>query len=184
MPSDMNISLEQHLRDTLSTLAPVLPANITLDLTAPTVPYSELQEISKWSRTEEGQKAAKGVDCSMIALLAGSTTSPERRFAPVEKRVDDSKRELNDRKAVVAVVNSLLSIGGSGMASWWAAGVIGWRDEWVSDDILYSVSVIYRCLLESVVRAVRCCCCRHSRRSFVCDMGLSHDQKEQTEWAT
>lgn len=145
MTSDINISLEQHLLDTLTTLAPVLPVHISLDLSAPTVPYSVLQSISKWSRTAEGETALKGLGLdvqsySMIALLAGSVTSPERRFPAPEKRVDESKREMNDRKAVVAVVNSLLSIAGAGVATWWACGVAGWRDEWVSAHLIPTVA--------------------------------------------
>jgi len=66
----------------------------------------------------------------MIALLAGTTTSPERKFPayiPPDPHADQ-KREYQDRKAVTALLNALLSIIGSGAATWWAAE--GWRPEW------------------------------------------------------
>ncbi len=72
----------------------------------------------------------------MVALLAGTRTSPERKFPsmPVSTGEGDEaarKRELGDRRAVTAVFNVLLSILGSGLATWWAAGRLAWRDEWV-----------------------------------------------------
>jgi hypothetical protein len=81
----------------------------------------------------------------MIALLAGSTTSPEKRFPPHERArpEHDLKREMNDRKAVVAVTNSLLSIAGAGFATWWATGVAGWRDEWVRAPPKVNFPLIY-----------------------------------------
>jgi hypothetical protein len=70
----------------------------------------------------------------MIALLAGTMTSPERRFPPhVPKgEVDQHKRFNADRKAITGVINALLSIGGAGLATWWVAEGRGWKDEWVS----------------------------------------------------
>jgi TMEM199 family protein len=70
----------------------------------------------------------------MVSLLAGTITSPERRFPPHKRHKsadEEAKKEMNDRKAVIAVANSLLSIGGAGIAAWWASGIVGWRDEWV-----------------------------------------------------
>lgn len=76
----------------------------------------------------------------MIALLAGTRTSPERKFpagSPVTRldgralSIEDVKRNLDDRRAVTAVLNALLSILGSGAATWWAAERLAWKDEWV-----------------------------------------------------
>lgn len=80
----------------------------------------------------------------MVSLLAGSTTSPERRFPSHMGETDDplahARREINDRKAVVTLINALLSIGGSGAATWYATGVAGWRNEWVRIHSSYSAS--------------------------------------------
>ncbi|PSS31030.1 hypothetical protein PHLCEN_2v2443 [Hermanssonia centrifuga] len=72
----------------------------------------------------------------MVALLAGTRTSPERKFPSHAPLVTDGQaeagRELNDRRAVTAVLNALLSIFGSGAATWWAAEKLYWKDEWCS----------------------------------------------------
>jgi hypothetical protein len=69
----------------------------------------------------------------MIALLAGTTTSPERKFPLVVPQSviaeEERKRQIADRKAITAVVNALLSIAGSGVATWFVAE--RWRYEWV-----------------------------------------------------
>lgn len=74
----------------------------------------------------------------MIALLAGSMTSPERKFPdyvpPKEPEVLEAER-LKERKTITALVNSLLSIVGAGFATYWAAAMTGWRNEWVCDPI-------------------------------------------------
>lgn len=71
----------------------------------------------------------------MIALLAGSTTSPERRF-PAHVLAKDSeeagKQRHRERKEITTLLNALLSVGGSGAATWWAAEKAGWKNEWVS----------------------------------------------------
>ncbi|KAI0372745.1 hypothetical protein BV20DRAFT_1111908 [Pilatotrama ljubarskyi] len=108
-----------------------------------TIPYELLLAISKWSRTAEGEQALarhepplRAQDYSMVALLAGTRTSPDRNFphAPVPGIGADSqaahRRELSDRRAVTAVLNALLSIGGAALATYWAAGRLAWKDEW------------------------------------------------------
>ena len=148
---ELNISLEPHLQETLSHIAVLLPKPLSDQLepylnhvqipsqTTPTIPYSLLQSISQWSRTLPGLATLKSHepplsphDYSMIALLAGTITSPERKFPayiPPDSHADQ-KREYKDRKTVAAILNALLSIIGSGAATWWAAA--GWRPEWVS----------------------------------------------------
>ncbi|KIP08817.1 hypothetical protein PHLGIDRAFT_361177 [Phlebiopsis gigantea 11061_1 CR5-6] len=165
--SDVNISLEQHLVETLEPLVPVLPDDISADLSAvlgaasnashtpssappppsahdtawsqPLIRHSLLSTISTWTRTAEGRKALTSHrppldpnSYAMVALLAGTRTSPEKKFpvVPVPIPGADARKELNDRRAVTAVFNALLSIFGAGAATWWAADRLRWKDEW------------------------------------------------------
>ncbi|OSX62387.1 hypothetical protein POSPLADRAFT_1181499 [Postia placenta MAD-698-R-SB12] len=146
--SELTVSLEPHLVDVLKPLPHLLPASISSRLSpflsddslpASTIPYALLSAISSWSRSAEGTRALqehstslKPSDYSMIALLAGTRTSPDKKFPhiPVRSPLEDAQREVSDRRAVVAIVNALLSIGGSGAATWWAAGRLAWKDEW------------------------------------------------------
>ena len=158
---DANLSFTHDLADRLQPLKRILPPHLATLIPSlppaespsttttpsdpattptPTVPYSLLYSISKWTRTEEGTVAltANSLNpCSygMVSLLAGLTTSPERKFPPHEVETEDplanARREINDRKAVVTLINALLSVGGSGAATWYATGVVGWRNEWV-----------------------------------------------------
>ena len=164
----VNISFTHDLADRLEPLKRILPPHLAVPIpslspatspstattppgyvatSAQTVPYSLLYSISKWTRTEEGAVALSANSLNprsyeMVSLLAGSTTSPERKFPPHKAETDDplahARREINDRKAVVTLVNALLSIGGSGAATWYATGVVGWRNEWVRIHSLYS----------------------------------------------
>lgn len=166
---DVNISFTRDLADRLDPLKRILPPQLAAPIppsppspssptaatpsdpsattSTSTVPYSLLYSISKWTRTEEGVAALSANSLNprsyeMISLLAGSTTSPERKFPPHKVGPDDpladKRREINDRKAVVTLINALLSIGGSGAATWYATGVVGWRSEWVRIYSLYS----------------------------------------------
>ncbi|KAI0705172.1 hypothetical protein BC835DRAFT_1261295 [Cytidiella melzeri] len=108
----------------------------------PVVPYALLSSISTWSRSPEGLSALKSCtpplqssDYSIVALLAGTRSAPDRTFpvgfAPLDYNGDAASRtEMNDRRAVTALINALLSIIGSGAATWWAAGRLGWQNEW------------------------------------------------------
>ena len=165
-----NISLTHDLADRLQPLKQILPTRLaalipsspsppsqptattssgSATTSTPTIPYSLLYSISKWARTEEGAGALSANSLNprsyeMVSLLAGTTTSPERNFPPHRAEPDDpladTRREINDRKAVVTLINALLSIGGSGAATWYATGVVGWRSEWVRIQSLYSTS--------------------------------------------
>lgn len=156
-----NISLTHDLADRLEPLKRILPAHLAVlipslpplpslpsasaladSATTSTqiVPYSLLYSISKWTRTEEGaaalsENSLNARSYEMVSLLAGATTSPDRKFPAHKPEVNDplmdARREINDRKAVVGLINALLSIGGSGAATWYATGVAGWRNEWV-----------------------------------------------------
>lgn len=156
---DLTVSLEPHLLESLrnvqSRLSPPLSEKIAAYTSpssssekasdVPTIPYKLLLNLSQWARSPAGLSALKepplpnvpaldSADYTMISLLAGTTTSPNRRFpaqVPTKDAAEDAKRQLNDRRAIVAVINALLSVAGTGGAVWWAAGSIGWRDEWV-----------------------------------------------------
>lgn len=160
----LNVSLEEHLVDTIRPLTALLPGPLAAELSqvldasspprpstprprARTIPYALLTAISKWSRSAPGEQALAShapplrvQDYTMLALLAGTRTSPERLFPhiPMPLPGADStntqaarRRELGDRRAVTAVVNALLSIAGAAVATWWAAERLGWRNEWV-----------------------------------------------------
>jgi len=42
----------------------------------------------------------------------------------------------------MAVANSLLSIGGAGVAAWYACSIVGWRDEWRMLFALFVAAVV------------------------------------------
>ena len=147
--------LPPHLAAPIPSLPPLSSPSKTatpsdfVTTTTPLVPYSLLYSISKWTRTEEGAAALSASSLNprsyeMVSLLAGSITSPERIFPPHKAEENDpladARREINDRKAVVTLINALLSIGGSGVATWYATGVAGWRNEWVRIYSFYSIS--------------------------------------------
>lgn len=168
--SELNVSLEPHLAETLNKLVALLPETMSSELklvlsgvhptsstrlpekessNAPissgdvqqVISYTLLSSISAWTRSTEGQALLQDYKLSpstysMVALLAGTRTSPERKFPPTSPIIGPENtsvsRELNDRRAVTAVLNALLSILGSGAATWWAADKLRWKDEWVS----------------------------------------------------
>ncbi|OCH87383.1 hypothetical protein OBBRIDRAFT_796263 [Obba rivulosa] len=182
--SDVNVSLEPHLLETLRPLPPLLPEplasqlNSVLAIPAPLqtqggsdskrlIPYSLLLSISRWSHSPSGQEALETCEpplsptqYSVVALLAGTLTSPERSFpAPALNNSHEVARskELGDRRAITALLNALLSIIGSGIATWWAADRLQWRAEWrvllalfvatvvaISEAALYCIWSFYR----------------------------------------
>ncbi|KAF9786500.1 hypothetical protein BJ322DRAFT_1004413 [Thelephora terrestris] len=155
-----NISLTRDLADRLEPLKRILPTHFSALIpslppppspsstaapgdfattSTPVVPYSLLYSISKWTRTVEGTAALSANSLNprsyeMVSLLAGTITSPDRKFPAHKPETNDpladARREIADKKAVVTLVNALLSIVGSGAATWYAAGVAGWRNEW------------------------------------------------------
>ncbi|KAJ7281930.1 hypothetical protein C8J57DRAFT_1056468 [Mycena rebaudengoi] len=149
----LNISLEPHLIAALAPLSPLLPSELASQL-APyiseprpsTIPYPVLQALSQWSRTPAGRDALDSVSLeqqsySMIALLAGSVTSPERKFpayTPDKSPEEAAALKKAERQAITSLLNALLSIVGSGFAAWWAAGKTGWKNEW---QVLFSLFV-------------------------------------------
>ena len=156
MTRELHVSLEPHLVETLRPLIGSTPSHLSVELSkllpnessaasqstvSPMISYALLQSISKWARTEEGEMALQLKDppldplaYSMVSLLAGTRTSPDKKFPALPRvptRSEDAAREISDRRAIVAVLNAILSVICTGAAVWWAAQHTGWRDEWV-----------------------------------------------------
>ncbi|KIM44533.1 hypothetical protein M413DRAFT_17583 [Hebeloma cylindrosporum] len=142
---DINISLEPHLVQSLAAVFPLLPHELANELEKYIadpppflIPYKVLHAVSQWTRTEHGKKSLKsnGIDPSsyvMISLLAGTTTSPERKFGdyiPSKEPEEIEANRIREKRAITVLLNALLSIGGVGFAAWWAADKTGWKDEW------------------------------------------------------
>jgi len=155
----LNVSLEPHLQDALASIHDLTPPKLAEDLapylsserdptTVDVIPYPLLQKISRWSQTLEGTKTLQG--CSpqldpqsytMISLLAGTRTSPEKHFPPYipSDPLEEHRRAIDDRKAISAVMNAVLSVVGTGAATWWASDRTGLKLEWVSRILLLRV---------------------------------------------
>jgi TMEM199 family protein len=149
--TDLNVSLEPHLEASLRALSPLLtpPLSTTLEpyLSTPppqTIPHSLLSQLSRWTRTDVSKPLLESAglnlgDYTMLSLLAGTKTSPEKTFPKYDSRVDspeaiaarERKRVKDERRAITALLNGLLSVGGCAAASWIAAGRVGWSDQWV-----------------------------------------------------
>ncbi|KAF7294490.1 hypothetical protein MKEN_01441600 [Mycena kentingensis (nom. inval.)] len=141
----LNVSLELHLHQILTPLQSLLPPDLADQLDPylvhpppPTIPYPLLLAISQWTRTPAGDALLRGASLNpssytMVALLAGTTTSPERKFGtyiPEPSPEDVAAARKAERKAITSIVNALLSIFGSGFAAWWASDKVGWKYEW------------------------------------------------------
>jgi TMEM199 family protein len=146
---NLNISLEPHLLDVLRPLPSHLPPDLSGSLVPylsnpppPAIPYDLLFQISKWSRTPDFPAMLSAKDYTMIALLAGTKTSPERRFPPHIPKEDAEQRarerSSEDKKIIIALINAVLSVAGAGLATSWVAEGRGWDDEWVSKSCLVS----------------------------------------------
>lgn len=147
----LHVSLEPHLVELLRPLVDAIPASLSAELSpllsetagpsTPMISYTLLHSISRWARSDEGERALKSKDppldpmaYNMVALLAGTCTSPGKKFPPMSRspaRSETAARNVSDRRAIIAVLNALLSVICTGAAVWWAAQRLGWRDEWV-----------------------------------------------------
>jgi TMEM199 family protein len=161
----LTVSLEPHLVDHLRAVLPVLPKDhglserlvvVTREPLPSSVSYSLLSDLSRWTRTPSGTAALKDAsldehDYSMVSLLAGTRAAPEKHFptpaggwpTPAELRAQDARRDVSDRQALAHVVNALISIGGAAVAVWYAAGVAGWKNEWVSLSPIARMPYVY-----------------------------------------
>ncbi|KAF4611219.1 hypothetical protein D9613_006889 [Agrocybe pediades] len=155
--TDINVSLEPHLLHALRQIYPLLPPNHAQDLghyltdPAPSlIPYSVLSTISQWTRSgpAESLMKSKDLDChdySMIALLAGTTSSPERKFGryvPPKEPEEVAAYKEQERKSITALLNAVLSVGCVGFAAWWAADKTGWKNEWRVLFALFAAAVV------------------------------------------
>ena len=143
----LNISLEPHLIDTLRLVLPVVSTDLAPILTPylssdppSTIPYAVLRRLSQWARStgcdtlREQSPPLDPQAYTMVALLAGTTTSPERKFGdftPARDPADVQAERNKERKTITAILNAILSVLGSGFAAWWAADKTGWKNEWV-----------------------------------------------------
>ena len=147
MTTDLTVSLEPHLHQALSDLLSLLPQDlsslISEELSLSEIHYSLLTQVSRWARTDAGQARLRGAQLdprnydNMVSLLAGTRTAPSSKPPPdppanLQSAESRARRELSDRRAIVGILNGLLTIGCSGAAAWWAADKSGWKDEWVS----------------------------------------------------
>lgn len=142
----LNVSLEPHLISTLKVVRKLLPkqlqdelAEYVADPPRSTIPHHVLQRVSEWARSQSGRdklraKSIQHQEYSMVSLLAGTMTSPEKSYGdyvpPPEPEVAAAKR-ASERKAITALVNSLFSIFGASFAAWWGADKTGWKHEYV-----------------------------------------------------
>jgi len=147
----INVSLEEHLLVSLKAIRPILPETIKQSLEKyvndPSVyiPYSILADISKWSRTDEGRTLLKETDLdpasyTTVALLAGTTTSPERKFGnyvPPKDAHETAVERARERKAITALANSVISVVAVGVGAYWASEKTGWKNEWVCSRLIY-----------------------------------------------
>ena len=145
MQQPLNVSLEPHLLDALNNVLPILPEFIALSLQISLrdqqshIPYSIILDISKWSRTDQAhqalaQKNLVPASYSIVALLAGTLSSPERNFGsyvPPKEPDQVAVQQARERKAITALANSLLSVVGVGVGAYWASDKAGWKNEWV-----------------------------------------------------
>ncbi|KAJ3720948.1 hypothetical protein C8R42DRAFT_581609 [Lentinula raphanica] len=142
--SNVNISLETHLISALKPLLPILDPALSTQLSQylskPTdiIPYDLLLSVSRWSRSPEGSRVLRASSLdpktySMIALLAGTTTSPERKFGPYQPPQEPEQaaaQKNRERKAITTIINGVLSVIGSGAAAWIGSERTSWRQEW------------------------------------------------------
>ncbi|KAG9046603.1 hypothetical protein FS837_003978 [Tulasnella sp. UAMH 9824] len=147
--SATSISVPAHLHAALYGLTDIteLPDEISsqlknaikpeLDDSAAELRYDLLRRISQWAQSSEGGDILKGKglspsDYSMIALLAGTVTSPSAKLPPYKPPLTPEEQAIlksKERKAISALINGFLSVIGVGVAGWWAGGSIGMRQD-------------------------------------------------------
>ncbi|KAF5337509.1 hypothetical protein D9757_014715 [Collybiopsis confluens] len=133
--SNVNVSLERHLRHSLEPVIALiddraLSSQVAQHLQTESIPYSVLHAVSRWSRSPAGS-----------TLLAGTTSSPEGKFGqyiPPDEPEKIALAKKNERKAITAIVNGVLSVFGSGAAAWIGSERTNWKQEW---RVLFALSV-------------------------------------------
>jgi hypothetical protein len=180
MKPQIRVSLEPHLREKLDPLIGILPPelqdelrqNLDSNTTArrPTsIPYDLLLQISQWSRSPAGNDILKAHqpplspnDYVMVSLLAGTTSSPEGKFGtyvPPPDPEQAAKRESAERKAILTLVNAVLSVAGAGFASFWAADKTGWKREYVRDLASCALALVHISFLPGLASTFRTASC-------------------------
>ncbi|KAJ3732030.1 hypothetical protein DFJ43DRAFT_328202 [Lentinula guzmanii] len=143
---NVNVSLENHLISLLEPLIPITDSALSTQLAQylsepkDIIPYDILLSVSRWSRSPAGSNVLRAcsppIDAhsySMIALLAGTTTSPERKFGPYQPPQEPEQlgaQKKRERKAITTMINGVLSVIGSGAAAWIGSERTNWRQEW------------------------------------------------------
>lgn len=175
--SNLNVSLEPHLIDTLEPLLTVLPNPLADELNGyisdtpkGIIPYSTLLAISQWSRTPEGKEKLhthtpplNPSSFMMVSLLAGVKTSPERNFGtykPPPQPEQLAEQQKRERKEITAILNALLSIFGVGFSAWWAADKLHWKEQWVRCSL--------PCCLDNRIHFSAACSVGTSRVTYRC----------------
>ena len=124
----------------------------------------------------------------MISLLAGTCTSPEKRFPPYipSDPLEERRRAIDDRKAISTVMNAVLSVVGTGAATWWATDRTGLKLEWVSRMLLLRDATVFNDMYpsESPFGCERCSCRVISRNYFVHDLEFSEEARVEEHSAT
>lgn len=197
MAATLNVSLELHLRDALAALLQILPEETSQQLTlrlsseenhttvVPVVPYELILKISSWCQTTNGKAALQA--CSppldpqsytMVSLLAGTRTSPEKHFPPYTAKdpEEDQRLRTKDRKAIATLVNAVVSVVGTGLATWFASEYTGMQLEWVCG---LSVPTWFVRLTQLLIASAIGRMCGSSRRlcrdCSIHDLGLETD---------
>jgi hypothetical protein len=182
----LDVLFESHLKDSLSRIKELLPPSqreqLSQSMGRSTVDYSLLLGISKWARSSVGETALRSSSLdpssfSMISLLSGATTSPNRIFPqyvpPPSQEVVAAERK-KERQAITALVNAVLSVGGSGAGAYYASDKTGWKNEWVCNWVpAPATEILIFFLVACSVLSIRGYHSRSSGGSTICSMANS-----------
>ncbi|KAG9312923.1 hypothetical protein JVU11DRAFT_6356 [Chiua virens] len=169
MTDKLNVSFEPHLQDALMVLLPILPEetsqllalHLSYATTIPLIPYSLVLKVSRWCQTTDGKAALQACSSpldpqsyTMTALLAGTRTSPEKHFPPYAAKDPEEEQRLQtkDRKAIATLINAVITVIGTGVATWWAGEHADMRLEW---RVLTAVCVALVVAFTEIVLPVR-----------------------------
>ncbi|KIM58499.1 hypothetical protein SCLCIDRAFT_1191044, partial [Scleroderma citrinum Foug A] len=90
--------------------------------------------VETWEGTKILQECSPQLDPQSYAMisLAGIRTSPEKHFPPYipSDPLEQRRCAIDDRKAISTVMNAVLSVVGTGAATWWATDRTGLKLEW------------------------------------------------------
>ena len=138
-------SLEPELQEALLPLLPLLPPEQSDTLKGhlqqaqddekPQIPYNFVLEVSRWTQTHPESLHSAGLQqeaYTMIALLAGSVSSPRSKFPKPEPATSRGRESISQTmREVTTLLNCAITIIGAGFGAWFASSKAGWRNEWV-----------------------------------------------------